>query len=112
MPAMIIQPYVENAVKHGLLHRAGEKKLHIHFSLVNEHTLCCTVTDNGIGRKRSGEINEMRQKKYASFATGATQKRLELLNYRKKELILVTYQDLYDSAGQATGTTVAINIPV
>ena len=112
MPAMIIQPYVENAVKHGLLHKPGEKKLSIHFSLVNEHTLCCTVTDNGIGRKRSGEINEMRQKKYSSFATGATQKRLELLNYRKKELISVTYKDLYDPAGQATGTVVTINIPV
>jgi len=112
MPAMIIQPYVENAIKHGLLHKTGEKKLHIHFSLVNEHTLCCTVTDNGIGRKRSGEINDMRQKKYSSFATGATQKRLELLNYRKKELISVKYQDLYNASGQASGTVVTINIPV
>jgi len=112
MPAMIIQPYVENAIKHGLLHKPGEKKLSIHFSLLNEHSLCCTVTDNGIGRKRSGEINDMRQKKYSSFATGATQKRLELLNYRKKELISVNYQDLYDSSGQACGTVVTINIPV
>lgn len=112
MPAMIIQPYVENAIKHGLLHKAGDKKLTVHFSLVNEHTLCCTVTDNGIGRKRSGEINEMRQKKYSSFATGATQKRLELLNYRKKEQISVTYLDLLDGSGEASGTTVSINIPV
>ncbi len=112
MPAMIIQPYVENAIKHGLLHRQGEKKLNIHFSLVTEHTLCCIVTDNGIGRKRSSEINEMRQKKYSSFATGATEKRLELLNYQKKELISVTYEDMHDTAGQPTGTRVVINIPV
>lgn len=112
MPAMIIQPYVENAVKHGLLHKQGEKRLNIHFNLVNEHTLCCTVSDNGIGRKRSNEINEMRQKKYSSFATSATQKRLELLNYRKKELISVSYLDLQDNAGQASGTVVTINIPV
>lgn len=112
MPPMIIQPYVENAIKHGLLHKQGEKKLDIHFSLMNEHTLCCTVSDNGIGRKRSNEINEMRQKKYSSFATGATQKRLDLLNYRKRELISVAYKDLYDAAGQATGTVVTINIPV
>jgi LytS/YehU family sensor histidine kinase len=109
---MIIQPYVENAIKHGLLHKPGEKNLSIHFSLVNEHTLCCAVTDNGIGRKRSGEINEMRQKKYSSFATGATEKRLELLNYRKKELISVSYKDLHDASGQAAGTKVTINIPV
>lgn len=112
MPAMIIQPYVENAIKHGLLHKTGEKKLQIHFSMTYEHTLCCRVTDNGIGRRRSGEINEMRQKKYASFATGATQKRLDLLNYQKAELISVTYQDLYDSSGQGSGTIVTINIPV
>lgn len=112
MPPMIIQPYVENAIKHGLLHKPGEKKLAIHFGMANEHTLCCTVTDNGIGRKRSNEINEMRQKKYASFATSATQKRLDLLNYRKKELISVTYHDLQDTSGQPAGTVVTINIPV
>ncbi|MBL7700909.1 MAG: histidine kinase [Ferruginibacter sp.] len=112
LPAMIIQPYVENAIKHGLLHKAGDKRLSIHFGMMNEHTLCCTVTDNGIGRKRSNEINEMRQKKYASFATGATQKRLDLLNYQKTELISVSYQDLYDSSEQSSGTIVTINIPV
>lgn len=112
MPAMLIQPYIENAVKHGLLHKTGEKQLDVLFSMKNDHTLCCTVTDNGIGRKRSSEINTLRQKKYTSFASGATQKRLELLNYRKKEQISVQYEDLADTSGKATGTRVSIYIPV
>lgn len=112
LPAMLIQPNVENAVKHGLMHKTGDKRLEVHFSMKDAHTLCCTVTDNGIGRKRSGEINAQRIRKHTSFATGATQKRLELLNYQKKEQISVQYEDLVDASGKATGTGVSIYIPV
>lgn len=112
IPAMLIQPYVENAIKHGLLHKKGDKYLHLNFILTTHHTLQCTITDNGIGRKRSGEINAMRQKKYTSFATGATQKRLELLNYDKKICIAVHIEDLQDNMGNATGTKVILEIPL
>lgn len=112
LPAMLIQPNIENAVKHGLLHKTGEKILEVHFSMKAPHTLCCTVTDNGIGRKRSSEINAQRLKKHTSFATGATQKRLDLLNFGKKEQIAVQYEDLVDVAGNAAGTRVSIYIPV
>jgi len=112
LPAMLIQPNIENAVKHGLLHKTGEKKLDIHFSIQNGHILCCTVTDNGIGRKRSGEINTQRLRKHTSFATGATQKRLELLNHDRKHPIEVIYEDLHDEHGNASGTRVTINIPL
>jgi Histidine kinase/Y_Y_Y domain/Two component regulator propeller len=112
LPAMLIQPNIENAVKHGLLHKVGEKQLDIHFSIKNNHILCCTITDNGIGRKRSGEINAQRLNKHTSFATGATQKRLELLNHNSKQPIELTYEDLYDDHGNATGTKVTIHIPL
>jgi ligand-binding sensor domain-containing protein len=111
IPAMLIQPYVENAVKHGLLHKPGEKKLDILFE-EKDNKLICIVRDNGIGRKRSGEINTLRQKKYTSFATGATQKRLELLNYNKPEIISVHYTDLYNNNQIAEGTEVQITIPI
>ncbi len=113
IPAMLIQPNIENAVKHGLLHKQGEKRLDVHFFILNNTTLCCTVTDNGIGRKRSGEINSQRLTKHTSFATGATQRRLELLNHdRKQQPIKVTYQDLYDIHENAAGTEVTICIPL
>lgn len=112
LPAMLIQPNVENAVKHGLLHKTGEKRLDLHFSLQDTDTLCCTVTDNGIGRKRSGEINAQRHKKHASFATGATQKRLELLNHGRLRPITIVYTDLTDAHNNPIGTQVTITIPI
>jgi ligand-binding sensor domain-containing protein/anti-sigma regulatory factor (Ser/Thr protein kinase) len=78
LPSMIIQPFVENALKHGLLHKQGKKKLHISFTQ-KEKTLVCVVDDNGIGRTASAEINARKQK-HKSFATEATTERLRLLN--------------------------------
>ena len=112
LPSMLIQPYVENAVKHGLLHIQSEKELTIIFGMEHNNILTCTITDNGIGRKRSSEMNDMRQKRYTSFATGATQKRLELLNHERTSAIAVTYDDLHDTKGNAAGTKVILKIPV
>ena len=111
IPAMLIQPYVENAIKHGLLHKQGLKKISIHFKL-QKNKLLCVVEDNGIGRKRSGEINALRNKKYTSFATGATQKRLELLNQNNPNLIVVNYTDLTLNNTTYIGTKVSIVIPI
>jgi LytS/YehU family sensor histidine kinase len=112
LPSMLIQPYIENAVKHGLLHKSKDRKLKITFSLINVDTLNCIIEDNGIGRKRSNEINNLRHKKHTSFATGATQNRLELLNYNKTEAISVHFTDLNDNTNTGIGTIVSINIPV
>jgi LytS/YehU family sensor histidine kinase len=112
IPAMLIQPYVENAVKHGLLHKQGHKKLSVNFSLLNNQILLCIIEDNGIGRKRSKEMNALREKKYTSFATGATQRRLELLNYKRNDSIAVHFEDLYDAIGNANGTKVTVQIPI
>jgi len=109
---MLIQPYVENAIKHGLLHKQGEKVLLIQFKLENESNLLCIITDNGIGRKRSAEINQLRAKKHTSFATGATLKRLELLNNDNEHRIRVEFEDLKDERGQDSGTKVLLFIPI
>ena len=112
LPSMLIQPYIENAVKHGLLHKSKDRKLKVAFALINNDTLNCIIEDNGIGRKRSLEINSLRHKKHTSFATGATQNRLELLNYNRAETISVQFTDLYDNTNTGIGTTVCINIPI
>lgn len=112
IPAMIVQPYIENAIKHGLLHKQGKKELTIQFKQTDPNYLLCKIKDNGIGRKKSLEINGLRQKKHTSFATGATQKRLELLNQGRKEQIVVSYTDYDGSNFPESGTEVNLKIPL
>lgn len=110
IPTMLIQPYVENAIKHGLLHKQGNKRLKIMFSELNG-ALQCEVIDNGVGRKRSAEINAKKYHNHKSFASEATKNRLELLNHNSSQKIGVDYQDL-EEAGQAAGTKVTLTIPI
>ncbi|SFC84088.1 Tetratricopeptide repeat-containing protein [Flexibacter flexilis DSM 6793] len=85
IPPMMIQPFVENSIKHGLLHKQGEKKIDIYFSLDEaQETLLCKVQDNGIGRKKSAEIKSKNEHKHVSFSTDSIQQRLELLNQNLK----------------------------
>lgn len=107
LPSMILQPFVENAIKHGLLHKKGEKKLSIHFMLKEQ--LICEITDNGIGRKHAEEIKS-RQNRNASFATSATEKRIELLNSYDQVNYKFEIIDLMEN-DQAIGTKVRISLP-
>lgn len=111
LPPMLVQPYVENAVKHGLMHKEGNKVLSVHFSLLDENTLQVVVTDNGVGRQKAAYYNNMRSKRHQSFATGATERRLQLLNTGRSRNIGVTYLDLIDG-GTPVGTQVTITIPM
>lgn len=111
LPSMLVQPYVENAIKHGLLHKQGIKELTINFEEKANSILTCTIKDNGIGRKRSNEMNKLKAKKHTSFATGATQTRLELLNAKRIKAIAVSYNDLVSKDGLPLGTEIIIEIP-
>ena len=114
IPSMIIQPYIENAFKHGLLHKKGEKKLWVSFSLEekNAQILTIIIEDNGVGREKSAEINARRRTKTASFATKAIQKRIELINQQKEAKILIEIIDKVNENKEAEGTKVILHIPV
>jgi len=111
IPPMIVQPYVENAIKHGLLHRKGHKHLSIQFRKDNG-TLCITIDDNGIGRGKANELNQIRKDKHDPFATKANSRRIDLLNKERNKDIGVVYIDKKDEHGNAAGTTVVISIPL
>lgn len=110
IPTLLIQPFIENAIKHGLLHSKGTKKVSIQF-LKKDEQLQIVIDDNGIGRKRSEAINLNNRKDHISFATHAIEKRLEILNKNKMQKITVCYIDKmeYD---EPTGTTVYLNLPM
>ncbi len=95
IPVMLLQPYVENAVKHGLLHKKGKKHLDINFS-IKDNFLVCEIIDNGVGRKKSAEIN-LRRTKYKSFATEANKKRIDLINETYSQKIILNTIDLFDN---------------
>ena len=107
IPTMLIQPYVENAVKHGLLHKAGAKELRIEFKEVRGD-LQCIIWDNGVGRKRSEEINKRRELNHNSFATKANDNRVDLINQTSKNKVKLEIIDLFDGE-KAIGTKVVID---
>lgn len=110
IPSMLIQPYVENAIKHGLLHKKGTKTLQVIFAQDNKY-LTVSVIDNGIGIEASSKINALRNKKHESFASEANKKRIEILNANTDGLIGVETFNLKNETGQSIGTKVIIKIP-
>lgn len=113
IPPMLIQPYIENAVKHGLMHKHSNRKIIITFTYNEEQQLLqVQVDDNGIGRKRSEEINFKKNAAHRSFSTKANKTRLDILNSDRENPISVRIIDKVDEYNNPLGTTVQINIPV
>lgn len=110
LPSMLIQPFLENAIKHGLLHKKVDRNLEVKFS-IQDQFLICTVKDNGVGRSESARINKMRGKKYISYATSAIEKRVDLLNKDRINKIVVDTVDLYTVDKKSQGTLVEIKVP-
>lgn len=111
IPSLLTQPYVENALRHGLLHKEGNKQLNITIKLEGE-LVVITVRDNGVGRKASMEINKSRKKEHTSFALEAYNRRIELLNSNRKHKITLEIIDEINKQGKAAGTTVIITLPL
>lgn len=110
IPPLIFQPFVENAILHGLMHKDEEGKLTITVTLANNRLLC-TVEDNGIGREASIKINKERKNR-ESFGIKATNQRIKILNSLNNSDIGVVYTDLKDNDGNINGTKVAFSLPV
>jgi len=109
-PPMLLQPYVENAIKHGLLHSKQAKILTIDIKKQAQY-LVISIDDNGIGRKRANEINSTKHHTHKSFATKANQLRLDMLNKNATNKITVSYIDKIEN-NTPKGTTVILKIPL
>ena len=110
IPSMIIQPFVENAIKHGLMHKSGYKQLDIKVELL-EDVWCFTIDDNGIGRKASEIINQ-KIKKHISFATKAIDNRVKLISKLTNIVIDIEVIDKKSIEDDSLGTRIKIYIPI
>jgi len=111
IPSMLLQPYIENAVKHGLLHKSGLKKITVSFAKMDTK-IRIEIDDNGIGRQKSAALNAIKNKNHNSFATEAMQNRIDLLNKNKTNKITINFIDKLNQSQQSLGTTVVIEIPI
>ena len=114
VPTMIVQPYVENAIEHGLRSRENGF-VEVKFSLIDDHTILCTIRDNGIGRRaaRMQRLQDPQYQNHRSRGTSITEKRLQILHQAKADEVFVETIDLYDpDSGEVQGTMVKVKIPV
>ena len=111
IPTMLIQPYVENSITHGLMTLEGKGFVKIDIR-INNDCLVCTVEDNGIGRKAAKERNQSRGMDHNSLGTQITESRLDLVNSLYGTNMKTQYTDLTNENGEASGTRVEIHIPI
>ncbi|PCI95284.1 MAG: hypothetical protein COB15_12310, partial [Flavobacteriales bacterium] len=106
IPSMLLQPYVENAVWHGLMNKTGKGIIKIWITREDEY-LCCSVEDNGIGREKAAQIKAKRNIQQKSIGMSVTKERLDLISDNEVNVDTI---DLYDEEGNASGTKMVIRI--
>ncbi len=112
LPSMVLQPFVENAIWHGLMHKQSDVKGIINIAIAEEDDmLLCTIEDNGVGRDRAVKLEEKSILKTKSMGVQITENRLRLLN-KNRSTKLIQIIDLKDSYDKASGTRVDIRIPL
>ena len=113
IPSMLLQPYVENSIWHGLLHKeTGKGKLTINLSKISDTMLAAQIEDNGIGRQKAKELKSKEVGKKKSYGMQISHDRLALLNQTNGEFASVLVEDLVNEKGIALGTRVTLHIPI
>lgn len=98
IPPMLLQPYVENAVWHGLRYKEKKGLLEINFVQINSETIKISIVDDGIGREKSKEFKTENQKKQKSKGMGNTQKRIAILNEMYKDKVDVKVENIFENS--------------
>lgn len=98
IPPMLLQPYVENAVWHGLRYKEEKGLLEIDFKKIDGKTVRIIIQDDGIGRTKSKEFKTENQKKQKSKGMSNTQKRIAILNEMYKDKVDVTVANVFENS--------------
>ncbi|MBK9191811.1 MAG: hypothetical protein IPM77_10020 [Crocinitomicaceae bacterium] len=111
LPPLLIQPFVENALIHGLKKSERKGVIRVTFKLLGEHLLECSVEDNGIGRENASKIIAQKENYHKSTALKVTEERLASLN---KNSVFVPFEiiDLKDENGNPAGTKIILRLQI
>lgn len=111
VPVMLIQPFVENAIKHGLIHTRTDGRVDVVFR--REDTwLLCSITDNGIGRQRAEQLKSRSFGSHVSRGVELIRSRLAMLESLEGEDYSLDIQNAAESTSEYVGTSVTIRLPL
>lgn len=111
LPPLLIQPFVENAILHGMVPKEGDGKIEVRFD-VRGNQLVCTITDDGIGYQRSKVRKEKSVTAHQSMALDITKKRLEMMEATTAQSAQVTIEEMTGPNNEPCGTRVVIALPI
>ena len=111
IPPMLAQPFIENAIEHGIRHKEGSGHIQIRLQL-KDGFIRVEVEDDGVGREKAIEIESKHKIRHRSMAISITRDRLDILNKKLKKKIHMEIVDLKDDCGEGIGTRVEFGIPV
>ena len=111
IPPMLAQPFIENAIEHGIRHKRMYGHISVRFNL-EDGFIRFEVEDDGVGREKAAELEAEQSTRHVSMATSITQDRLLTLNKKLKKKIRMEIIDLKDDSGEGCGTRVEFGIPV
>lgn len=112
IPPMILQPYVENSVRHGMRYKKdNEGKIVISFHTDSGY-LICNIEDNGIGRKQARQFKSIAPMEYQSKGMTLTARRIEVFNTAHEASIGINIEDMEDYSRNPAGTKVTVRFPM
>jgi hypothetical protein len=109
VPPLLLQPFAENAIWHGLMHKEGHGHLEVELS-IDKKVLICAITDNGVGRNKAAEFKSKSVEKQKSMGLQITTERLALLNKDHDEKTFFNIEDIRDNEGKPVGTRVILKM--
>ncbi len=106
---MLLQPYIENSIRHGIQHRKdNEGLILLTITSTPDNCILYSIKDNGVGRKKAEELKSSRHIEYQSRGTSINEKRIFAINSQFNTNIRVNIEDVSDEKGIVTGTSVTI----
>ncbi len=112
IPPLLLQPFVENAIWHGLMHKEEGGMIRIDVNQPNDNLLRVEITDDGVGREKAAQYKSKSATQNKSFGMKVTAERIELINLLYNTTTQVKIFDLKNNIGKATGTMVTVEIPI